>query len=191
MRTFLAAVIALTGLAYAQEGNKPEPTPAPGNGAAPTTPSAVLRRLESVTWDPLQAQLTWFISVWDLESDMSKPREMERYVIHVNSGVMESKGQSRRFDVPGADLHTLMDIISTYAIRSTIWWGKSAGGANDPPPPSLSPDEPNAPKDKDKMNGDGKDDKPKPPAARKAIDRPQAPDGLPQHLSAQPMAGAH
>ena len=120
-------------------------------------------------WEPLQGQLTWVVSVWDLHSDMSHPAELERYVIHVKSGTMESKGESRRFEVPEEDLHALMDIISVYAMRSTVWWEQN-GDADRQAAPGLLPDG-----TKDKPKGDGQQEKPKSAPSGKAM-APVSPD---------------
>lgn len=165
MKTLLAAVILVTGLGYAQKSGDTDRKAAPDDHAKKATPAAIMRRLEAVSWDPTSAQLTWFISVWDLESDMSKPAELERYVIRVNEGVMERNGERRSFEVPGADLRALMDVISTYAMRSTVWWGRT--GTDDRETPDVSPDGSGGTKDKTK--GDGRDDKPKAVPSGKAI----------------------
>lgn len=172
MKSFLAALILLTGLGYAQQGGQADRKAPPDDHSVKPedqsgkkSPTAVLRRLEAVTWDPLESKLIWAVSVWDLGSDMSKPAAVERYAIRVNDGVMERDGVQRAFAVPGADLHTLMDVISTYAMRSTVWWGN--GGADGQKAPDLMPDGTDGTKDKSK--GDGRDDKPKPPPAGKAI----------------------
>jgi len=161
MRILLAAVVVLAGAGYAQQSGDAERIQPPEKGEK-TTPG-VARRLESVTWDPLQGQLTWTVSVWDLHSDMSHPADMERYVIHVSSGTIECKGEQRKFTVPEDDLHALMDILSIYAMRSTIWW-EHRGDTDRMAPPALSPDGTN-----DKPKGDGNDDKPKSAPTGKAL----------------------
>lgn len=165
MRTFLIALAVLAGTSYAQQGSDAERNPPSAKDGAKPKPAAVMRRLESVNWDPLEARLTWFISVWDLESDMSKPAEVERYVIHVNWGVMENNGEMRPFQVPGQDLHALMDIISTYAMRSTVWWGHK-GAADTDKPPELAPDGNDG--SKGKSGGGSQGDKPPSPPVGKA-----------------------
>lgn len=173
MKIFLAALMVVAGLGRAQSSGQGEQKSPPDDHTGKSVTSPVLRRLEAVTWDPLQAQLIWVISVWDLESDMSKPAELERYTIHVNDGVMEKDGERRAFAIPKDDLNTLMDIISTYAMRSTVWWGHGAtpGG----------PGAPGAPQDggsgtKDKNKDDGGSDKPK-------LTQPGKVAGLQPHLS--------
>jgi hypothetical protein len=193
MKSFLAALIVLTGLGFAQQGGQADPKTPPEDRSRPPedqsgnkSPAAILRRLEAVTWDPLESKLIWCVSVWDLGSDMSKPTGLERYTIHVNDGVIERDGVQRPFAVPGADLHALMDIISSYAMRSTVWWGH--GGADGKQTPGLAPDGTNGTKDKTK--GDGQDDKPKPLPAGKSI---AALPGLeqPDTPSTHPVAVAH
>jgi hypothetical protein len=158
MKTLLLALTMLAGAGNAGQNGQAERT-APGDGSEKSIPAAVVRRLDSITWEPLQGQLTWVISVWDLHSNMSHPTELERYAIHVKAGTMESKGELRKFDVPEDDLHALMDIISVYVMRSTIWW-EGSGEADRVAPPDVAPDG-----TKDKPKGDGQEEKPKPPPA--------------------------
>ena len=165
MKNFLIAIAILAPLGCAQpEGNAERKAPPaaeqPKKGLA-----AVARRLECVSWDPQQKQLIWLVSVWDLESDMTKPADLERYVIHVNSGVMESNGELRRFQIPADGLQTLMNILSSYTMRSTIWWGQAGGDDSDDAPALL----PGQGDPKDKRGGDPKDDKPKAATPGKAI----------------------
>src|SRR5436309_3369659 len=139
MRKFVMALVILGNMASAQQaGDAGRDAPAAKTDPKKPDAAAVARRLEVVTWDPLQAELTWFVSVWDLGSDMSKPIDLERYVIRMNTSVMESNGESRRFQVPAEDVHGLMDILSTYAMRSTIWWRRS--GSSEEDSPRLLPD---------------------------------------------------
>lgn len=165
MKNLLIAIAILAPLGYAQPGDAERKAP-PANDQAKKELTAVGRRLECVSWDPQQKQLIWFVSVWDLESDMTKPADLERYIIHVNSGVMESNGELRRFQLPQADLQALMNILSSYTMRSTIWWGHAGADSSDETP-SLLPEGQRPPKDK--TGGDSRDDKPKGPPAGKAL----------------------
>ena len=165
MKTLLTGLVIFAGLGYAQQSGEAGPNPQPDSGES-AKPTAVLRRLESVTWDPLRAQLTWLVSVWDLESTADEPRDMERYVIHLDSDVMEFKGEIRRFDAAGRDVHALMDMISNFAMQSTVWWGRGGQGQREGQPGS-EPDGTNGTKDKNK--GDGQEDKPKPQPNGKAV----------------------
>jgi hypothetical protein len=150
MRTILTALLLLVGIASAQQGGDAGRTPQKDatNNPAPVT---ILRRLEAVTYDLQQGQLIWVISVWDLESDMSKPADLERYVIHIDSDVMQSNGELRRFYVPALDLHALTDILGKYAIRSTIWWAREAAADDSP---GLAPDSTSKGKTKDRDEDD-------------------------------------
>jgi hypothetical protein len=165
MRAFLIAFTLLAGACFAQTGEA-DRNRVPGNGQEKEKPTGCVRRLESVMWEPLQGQLTWVVSVWDLGSDMSHPSELERYVIHVNAGTMDSKGEQRAFEVPKTDLHALMDILSIYAMRCTIWWER--GPADPGTAPAIVPDD-------DKPKEDAPKEKPKStPSGKAAADSAQA-----------------
>jgi len=187
MRRLLAAVIVISGLGYAQQNGQADRTKPPQDQPGKKVPAAVMRRLEAVTWDPLASQLIWCVSVWDLESDMSKPADLERYVIDINAGVMESNGERRRLDIPSEELHALTNILSTYAMRSTVWWGRTA--TDDQDSPGAAPDGTNGSKDKTK--GDGHDEKPKLPPAGRAIGSRQTPAPSSAPSVAEPEMIAH
>lgn len=165
MRNFLIAIAILAPLGCAQQGSQTEQNPPSPNDHAEAGPAAVARRLEYVSWDPRQKQLIWLVSVWDLGSDMSKPANLERYVIDTNTGAMESNGELRPFRIPQADLHALMSILSSYAMRSTIWWERAAPDSDETP--DLVPDSTRVPQDK--TGKDGLDAKPKAPPDGKAV----------------------
>jgi hypothetical protein len=177
MKSLVMALVIFAGFGCAQQqGGADRILPKDkdkDNGAEKSKPTgAVLRRLEVVSWDPVKEQLTWVVSVWDLNSSMDKPYDLERYVIHADAGTIESKGELRQFDAAGKDLHAVMDVISTYAMRSTIWWGHRDDPEEKPDAapnasPNASPGGSNEQKDKPKS--DGKDDKPKTPPTGKAV----------------------
>ena len=151
MRILVAALVIVGSVGYAQQsGSEADPKGPDGKDAGVTKVPASVRRLDAVTWEPLKAQLSWVVSVWNLESDMSEPSGLERYVIHVDSGQMESNGELREFEVPGSDLHALMSLLSKYTIRSTIWWDHP--GASKEDAPVLAPDGTGGSKDKTKGN---------------------------------------
>src|SRR5689334_14678076 len=64
MRSSLIAPIALTLAAYGQEGLKVQPQPkAPPPGQAETQRATpVVRRLESITWNPVTGELSWVVA---------------------------------------------------------------------------------------------------------------------------------
>jgi hypothetical protein len=83
----------------------------------------LVRRLEAVTWNPVRAELTWLVSVWNVQSGDRSLVAKERYTMHPDDAVMESDGEFRKFDADEAKrLRVLMDVISTYAVESTVWW---------------------------------------------------------------------
>jgi hypothetical protein len=168
VKTLLLATLLFTSLGKAQ-GNggtaeKPpsEPAPAPEKSTpAPEKPvKVVFRRLESVSWNPVRAELTWMLSVWDPTISTEQPAGQERYVIHLDKAVMEFQEEARGFDNDEAKrVRSLMDLISRYALESTVWWGRGGGTPEDHHGDS-------SPQDRDRLNPkeapDGGQDQPKP-----------------------------
>jgi hypothetical protein len=108
----------------------------------------VFRRLESVSWNPVNAELTWMLSVWDPSVSTDQPAGHERYVIHLDKAEMQFQDQSRSFDSEEAKhVRSIMDLISRYALESTVWWGRGGGTPNSSPQdrdranPKDAPDE--------------------------------------------------
>ena len=190
MKTFLATVAVFASVACAQENSGSGRQKAPEPGAKESAKSAVVCRLESVTWNPVRAEMTWLVSIWDAKSDSDRPAALERYSIHPDAAVMEFKGEARTFDPEEAKhVRMLMDMISTYSVHSTVWWDH---GSNSEPDGQVIP----LPKDKDgsetkgkgdsetKSKGDGKQEDPK------AAPKP-APAVLPGRIAvAKPADGA-
>jgi hypothetical protein len=89
------------------------------------------RRLESVTWNSVKHQLTWVISKGGgAESGKPDPAEkgQDRYEINMDNATMVYNGEVRRFSKEEAsNVHMLMDLISKYAVDSTIWWDQGQG----------------------------------------------------------------
>ena len=114
-----------------------------------------LRRLESVTWNPVTHELTWVVSDGEKTSGEYKAGRTNVYHIKLDQATMDFDGEHRAFSPQEAKtIHSLMDYISRYAVESTVWWedgqgqkvdGKSgspridkvetAPKAPDPPPP--------------------------------------------------------
>jgi hypothetical protein len=93
------------------------------------------RRLESVTWNSVRHQLTWVIS--DAEKRASdgsfKPGAETNYVIDMDKATMTFNGETRGFSQEEAKrVHVLMDLISKYAVESTVWWDDGHGRKLDP-----------------------------------------------------------
>jgi hypothetical protein len=167
MKMFLAPLVVFASIACAQEGSGTSQQKAPEPGAKESEKRpAVVCRLESVTWNPVRAEMTWLVSIWDVKSNSDRPTALERYSIHPDAGVMEFNGEARAFDTTEAKhVRLLMDMISTYSVQSTVWWEHGSGSE---PEGQVIP----LPKDKDadakgkgdtdaKGKGDGKQENPK------------------------------
>jgi hypothetical protein len=107
--------------------------------------AAKVRRLESVTWDSVKHQLSWDVSRGEKDGDGYKANGNDRYAINMDSATMTVNGQSRKFSVQeAANVRTLMDFISKYALESTLWWengeGDPADGNGAPQNPDRQPD---------------------------------------------------
>jgi hypothetical protein len=184
VKTLLLAAFVCISLGRAQGtgGNADRLQPNPGEtGPKPVTPEkpakVVVRRLESVSWNPVRAELTWQLSVWDASVSTEKPVAQERYAIHLDKAVMEFQGEARGFDTDEAEhVRHLMDLISRYAVESTVWWGRGEGKKLDSNGNPLPGDHEDA---KPKPSPDGNEDHSDP--AQKAI--PIARNGAPVSLS--------
>lgn len=98
------------------------------------------RRLETITWNPTTCELTWVVSEGNSSSGAYLPLAQATYRIHVDAAVMEFNGEGRRFSRDEAqNVHILMDLLSQYAIESTIWWeldqGEKLDEQKSPSPP--------------------------------------------------------
>jgi hypothetical protein len=129
------AYLALPVRCDAQEERKaPESQP---NGAAAGTPpesASRVRRLDAVTWNPAGDELTWVVSTLDLKSEgnASASGEKQSYAIHLDRATMTFNGETRGFSEDEAvQMHALMNILSRYAIESTIWWEQGQGNKVD------------------------------------------------------------
>jgi hypothetical protein len=162
------------------EGSKPadkQPAvPKPGD-KQPASPKPLVRRLEAVTWNPVRSELTWMVTAWDFETSTREPAAKERYTMHLDAAVMEADGELRRFDTAEARrVRILMDVISTYAVESTVWWDSGVDASldgqvvplpdDDKTKPPAGPGEGKASRDKEEK------DKPKP--APKMLPGPKA-----------------
>jgi hypothetical protein len=87
------------------------------------------RRLEAITWNPVDHKLTWVISVGEKgEGQSFKATSTETYNIEMDKAVMAVKGEARGFsEDEAATVHKLMDIVSKYAVESTVWWDAGQG----------------------------------------------------------------
>ncbi len=87
------------------------------------------RRLESVAWSPSDHKLTWVISTGTKDAaGKYKPVKSQTYNINMSAATMTFNGEGRRFSRDEAkNVHVLMDLISKYAVESTIWWDQGQG----------------------------------------------------------------
>jgi hypothetical protein len=169
VKTTVSIMILFAALGQAQEsGGNAERRPTQP-GPTPEKPvKVVLRRLESVSWNPVRAELTWVLSVWDTDISTDRPAGEERYVIHLDKAMMEHEGESRSFDTDEAKhVRSLVDLISRYAVESTVRWGRGeASRGEDQVTPS--PKDPGLPKPKEAPDG-GQAPKPGPEATPIAL----------------------
>jgi hypothetical protein len=87
------------------------------------------RRLESVTWNSVSHELTWVISKGQKKEGASyKTLGSENYLIKMDDATMSFSGETRRFSKEeAANVHVLMDLVSKYAVDSTVWWDDGQG----------------------------------------------------------------
>ena len=118
------------------------------NGAEDKPP----RRLESITWNPSDHKLSWVISSGTKDSvGKYKPVKSQTYNIDMSAATMTLNGEGRRFSRDEAkNVQVLMDLVSKYAVESTVWWDQGQGtplgkenknetDVNDRPPPRTRP----------------------------------------------------
>jgi hypothetical protein len=179
VRSVLAAVVLFLSVSYAQEGDANRI--APGSNGNPADKKAFERRLDAVTWNPVRAELSWLVSVWDVRNGERTMVTKERYVMHPDVAVMEAGGEYRRFDAGEAKrLRVIMDVISTYAVESTVWWDYGPGAKMDGQIVPLPDEAPDKDITKDKENT--KPEKDKDPKAK------PAPQALPSRVMVAPRA---
>lgn len=175
MKRFLATLVVIASVACAQQSSGSAQQKAPEPGAKESAKSPVVCRLESVTWNPVRAEMTWVVSIWDVKSESDRPAAVERYSIHPDAAVMEFNGEARTFDPAEAKhVRMLMDMISAYSVHSTVWWDH---GANSEPDGQVIP----LPKDKDGGETEGKSDS---ETKGKGDGKPQDPKAAPKPLPA-------
>lgn len=133
----LAALLALPAMGCAQEHRQAAGTQADGSRGSSQVektdsqaPKArTSRRLESVTWNSVKHQLTWVIEQGDKPEGTSfRPNSQSKYEINMDKATMTFNGESRGFSKEeAANVHMLMDLVSKYAIDSTVWWDQGQG----------------------------------------------------------------
>ncbi|HWR50914.1 MAG TPA: hypothetical protein VN428_07385 [Bryobacteraceae bacterium] len=132
----LAALLALPAIGCAQErkesgaqmkGSRVSSQVENTDSQAPKAQAS--RRLESVTWNSVKHQLTWVIEKGEKpEGAGFKPNSQSKYEINMDKATMSFNGESRGFSKEeAANVHMLMDLVSKYAIDSTVWWDQGQG----------------------------------------------------------------
>ena len=100
-----------------------------GQQGAAGQPEKPTRRLEAVTWNPVDHKLTWTVSQGSV-GGKGKFVESEKftYEIDMDAATMSTSGEDRRFSKSeAASVHALMDLVAKYAAESTIWWDAGEG----------------------------------------------------------------
>jgi hypothetical protein len=119
----------------ASEQTRAQDPQQPGDSgqAAPQMP----RRLESINWNPVKHELTWVVSRGQLAGSDYKPLSTDNYLINMEDATMTYNGETRRFSKQEADnVQVLMDLLSKYAVDSTVWWDQGQGQPVDGSSPS-------------------------------------------------------
>ena len=87
------------------------------------------RRLESVTWSPVDHKLVWVVSNGELDAaGKYKAQGEHSYRIEMDAAIMMFNGERRRFSADEAtSVRKLMDLVAKYAAESTVWWDQGQG----------------------------------------------------------------
>jgi hypothetical protein len=124
MKQVLISLVITAALGCAQDSNSGTSAP---KQLAQAGNSTIVKKLETVTWNPATAELSWVLSVWDPAFSQDQPKEQETYTIHVDSAMMNFQGEGRQFDTEEVlRMQVLMDIVSSYIIDSTAWWARGS-----------------------------------------------------------------
>ena len=126
MRRLLVVITMCAGLGWTQGNNSD--LSKPGESPRSQESSVVMCKLETVTWNPEKAELTWVISIGDAGTGKEHPQVTETYTIHLDTATMNFKGEARRFSQDEAQqVAKLMDVLGTYTVESTVWWSEGMG----------------------------------------------------------------
>jgi hypothetical protein len=148
----LIALVLVIGIGYPQDHvGSPAATPKPGDPHDESDANAKRRRLETVMWNPTTYELTWVVSEGNRSAGIYLPLTRATYLVHMDSGIMHFNGEDRRIsDEEAQNIYTLMNILSQYAIESTIRWELG-------PAPAKEPDEQKEPAPRNKEDNNGPD----------------------------------
>jgi hypothetical protein len=136
-----AVTVSLFFAAYAQQKSSTarKKVPLAGLSQAAKSQDRVLaaadsqspRRLESLTWNSVNHTLLWDVSTGNTKTEDAsayRPVTTDHYKIDMDKATMTYNGESRRFSEDEAgNVRSLMDVISKYAVESTIWWEQGQG----------------------------------------------------------------
>ena len=126
---FLAILMLAAGVVFGQGGSDGRPdTTGSASNPPPDTNSALLCKLESVTWNPDTKELGWVISMKPLAAAPETPEVQLKYLIHIDTAIMHVKDEDRKLDQEDAKLvEQLLNLITAYTVDSTVQWSKGAG----------------------------------------------------------------
>jgi hypothetical protein len=86
------------------------------------------RRLESITWNPIDHKLTWTVNTGAMNQGKFEGGKKLTYEIKMDQALMTFDGEDRRFSKTEAvSVHRLMDLVAKYAAESTLWWEAGEG----------------------------------------------------------------
>lgn len=87
------------------------------------------RRLESVTWNPIEHKLTWTVVEGRLaDGGKFEGGKKTTFNIKMDEALMSLNDEDRRFSKTEAvSVHRLMDMVAKYAAESTVWWEAGEG----------------------------------------------------------------
>jgi hypothetical protein len=147
----IVVLVVAIGLSYSQDRiGSPTPTSKPNEPRAESETNGKHRRLENVTWNPTTYELTWVVSEGDKSTGVYLPLTRSTYLVHMDSGIMQFNGEDRRISEEEAEnIYTLMNILSEYAIESTIRWEL---GPDKPSDEKKGPAAPQIEKDKNRLD---------------------------------------
>lgn len=87
------------------------------------------RRLETVTWNPVEHKLTWTVVEGKIgDAGKFEAGKKTSFTIKMDEALMSQDGEDRRFSKTEAvSVHRLMDMVAKYAAESTVWWEAGEG----------------------------------------------------------------
>jgi hypothetical protein len=141
MTSYPIGMFVIASLALGQDGGAKRPeAPETTKPPAASTP-AVVHKLDTVVWNPAAKELSWVVSVWDLSGAVEKPLAKQTYSVKLDNATMKSNGETRSFDTEEArQVRLVMDMISAYAVGSTVWWERGLGDKEECPVPDKNKD---------------------------------------------------